>query len=201
MHLFHHLREFVASYGYWAVAAALLAEHAGIPLPGESVLLFASFLAFSEHRLQLGWIIIVATFAGALGGAIGYAIGCYGGRRLLSHYHQTLHIPTEAVNRGEWLFERYGASTVFFARFIFGMRVVIGPLAGVLRMEPRTFLIVNFLGASAWVSLIAGAGYFFGSRWGDLIHFMSRANLVLLIVAVTVAIYVFWSRRASTSQS
>ncbi|MGB7331392.1 MAG: hypothetical protein WBD25_08400 [Terriglobales bacterium] len=43
--IFHSLRTFVADYGYWAVALALLCENAGIPIPGESTLLLASFLA------------------------------------------------------------------------------------------------------------------------------------------------------------
>jgi len=65
--IFHSLREFVADYGYWAVALALLCENAGIPVPGETTLLLASFLAYSEHRLHLGWIIVVATCAATLG--------------------------------------------------------------------------------------------------------------------------------------
>src|SRR5271156_6592374 len=79
MHLFHHLREFVADYGYWAIAIALFCENAGLPVPGETTLLFASFLAYSEHRLHLGWIIVVATCAATLGDNLGYVIGHYGG--------------------------------------------------------------------------------------------------------------------------
>ena len=52
--IFHSLRTFVVDYGYWAVALALLCENAGIPVPGESTLLLASFLAYSEHQLHLG---------------------------------------------------------------------------------------------------------------------------------------------------
>lgn len=77
------LRAFIADYGYWAVALALLWESAGLPVPGEITLLLASFLAYSEHRLHLGWIIVVATAAATLGGNLGYAIGEYGGRPLL----------------------------------------------------------------------------------------------------------------------
>src|ERR1700731_5438329 len=77
--IFHSLREFVPTYGYWAVALALLCENAGIPVPGETTLLLASFLAYSEHQLHLGWIIVVATCAATLGDNIGYAIGHYGG--------------------------------------------------------------------------------------------------------------------------
>src|SRR5258708_11742189 len=77
--IFRSLREFVATYGYWAVAVALLCENAGIPVPGETTLLLASFLAYSEHRLHLGWIIVIATCAATLGDNIGYALGHYGG--------------------------------------------------------------------------------------------------------------------------
>jgi len=60
------LRNAVVHYGYWAVAAALLLENAGVPVPGETVLLLASFLAYSERDLQLSWVIVVATIAATL---------------------------------------------------------------------------------------------------------------------------------------
>ena len=44
------LRNAVVQYGYWAVGAALLLENAGVPVPGETILLLASFLAYSEHE-------------------------------------------------------------------------------------------------------------------------------------------------------
>ena len=201
MHLLHHLREFVADYGYWAVAIALLIEHAGLPVPAETALLFASFLAYSEHRLHLGWIIVVATCAGTLGGAFGYALGYHGGRRLLDRYQAFFHISPAALARGESLFERYGASTIFFARFIFGMRLIVGPLAGVLRMRLRPFLFFTFLGTAAWVSLIAGAGYLFGSHWSELVRVLGRVNLAILIAVALVVLYVLWTRRTRSSQA
>ncbi|MGA7859709.1 MAG: hypothetical protein WCA11_17365, partial [Terracidiphilus sp.] len=75
---FDLLRQAVVHYGYWAVAAALLLENAGVPAPGETVLLLASFLAYSEHDLQLGWIIAIATIAATLGDNLGFALGYYG---------------------------------------------------------------------------------------------------------------------------
>jgi membrane protein DedA with SNARE-associated domain len=59
--IFEMLRHAVVHYGYFAVAATLLLENVGLPLPGETILLIASFLAYSEHELQLAWIIVVAT--------------------------------------------------------------------------------------------------------------------------------------------
>src|SRR6266481_4898290 len=148
--IFHSLREFVADYGYWAVAVALLCENAGIPVPGETALLLASFLAYSEHRLHLGWIIVVATSAATLGDNI---------------------------------------------RFVFGLRVFAGPLAGVLRMRWRAFALFNFLGAAVWVTCIASAGYLFGQHWRSLARAMQRFNIAVLIVAVVVILFLWWRYR------
>jgi membrane protein DedA with SNARE-associated domain len=190
---FHSLRAFVAAYGYWAVALALLGESAGIPLPGEITLLVASFLAFSEHRLHLGWIIVVATCATTLGGELGYIVGYYGGRPLLDRYKNFFRISRRTLARGENIFARYGAAATFFARFIFGMRVFAGPLAGVLRMRWKVFSLFNFLGAAVWVTFIAGAGYLFGRHWRTLLHVMQRFNIAAAVVAVVV-IFLFWRR-------
>src|SRR5579863_2609208 len=102
--LFDMLRSAVVHYGYWAVAGALLLENAGVPLPGETVLLLASFLAYSEHDLQLSWIIAVATLVTTVGGCLGFALGYHGGRPLLLRYQRVFRIPQTTLARGEGLF-------------------------------------------------------------------------------------------------
>ncbi|MBZ5666602.1 MAG: DedA family protein [Acidobacteriia bacterium] len=194
----HALREFVATYGYWGVALALLCENAGIPVPGESTLLLASFLAYSEHRLHLGWIIVVATGAATFGDNLGYALGHYGGRPLLDRYQSVLRIPPATLQRGEEMFARYGAVTIFFARFVVGMRIFAGPLAGVLHMRWRTFTLFNFLGATVWVACIASVGYLFGHHWRSLMRTMQRFNIAVLIVAVVVILFSWWRYRRQT---
>jgi membrane-associated protein len=196
--IFDHLRTFIADYGYWAIAAALLCENAGIPVPGETTLLLASFLAYSEHKLHLGWIIVVATCAAALGDNIGYAIGHFGGRPLFERYQNIFHISKSTLERGEKLFARYGPLTVFFARFIFGLRIFAGPLAGVLRMHWKKFALFNFLGAAAWVTTIASVGYFFGKHWDAMEHVMGRFNLLVAVAAVALIVF-FWRRYHRTS--
>jgi membrane protein DedA with SNARE-associated domain len=198
--IFHSLRAFVAEYGYWAVAFALLCENAGIPVPGESTLLLASFLAYSEHRLLLGWIIVVASCAATLGDNIGYALGHYGGRPLLDRYASFFRISPTTLKRGEDMFERYGSVAVFLARFIFGVRVFAGPLAGVLHMRWRAFALFNFLGAVLWVTMIASAGYVFGQHWRRLLLFMQRFNVAVLIGAVALIMLLWWKRRRQTAK-
>lgn len=189
------LRNAVVHYGYWAVAAALLLENAGVPVPGETILLLASFLAYSQHELQLSWIIFVATIAATLGDNLGFALGYYGGRPLLARYQSFFRIQDKTLARGESLFARFGAVTIFFARFVFGMRIVAGPLAGVLRMPWRRFLAYNFLGATVWVSTISAAGYLFGRHWQRLAAAMKRVDVSIAILSVLVAAYVWWRGR------
>ena len=187
------LRNAVVHYGYWAVAATLLVENAGVPVPGETILLLASFLAYSQHDLRLPWIIVVATIAATIGDNIGYALGHYGGRPLLARYQAVFRIQDAAVARGEGLFVRYGAVTIFFARFIFGMRILAGPMAGVLRMPWRKFAVFNFLGAGLWVTVISCAGYLFGQHWGRLERDIRRFDIVAGILVVLAAAFL-WRR-------
>lgn len=189
------LRMAVVHYGYWAVAVVLLLENIGLPLPGETILLMASFAAFSQRELQLSWIIVVATAVTTIGGSLGFALGHYGGRPLLENYQRLFRVSPATLTRGESLFARYGGLTIFFARFIFGLRVVVGPLGGVLRMPWRTFLIFNFLGAVAWVSVISSAGYLFGRHLNRLEGALRRFDLALLILAALAVVIWWWRSR------
>ncbi|HZW92582.1 MAG TPA: DedA family protein [Candidatus Eremiobacteraceae bacterium] len=188
-------------YGYWAVAAALLLENLGLPLPGETVLLLASLLAYTERDLQLGWIILVGAVATVAGSSLGYAIGYYGGRPVLERYRHTFHIRDGTLARGEELFGRYGALTILAARFVFGLRVIAGPLAGVLRMPWRRFAFFNLLGAVLWVMVIAFVGYSFGSRWRVLMHFMKRFDLALAAAFALILAILWWRSRQKNTPS
>lgn len=194
------LRSYLVHYGYWAVGGVLLLENAGFPVPGETVLLLASFLAFSEHTLRLPFIILIGIVAATLGDNLGFGIGYYGGRPLLERYQNLFRVPSRVLAKGERLFQRYGAVTIFFARFIFGMRVIAGPLAGVLRMPWRQFVLFNFMGASLWVTVISSVGYLFGRNWDLLVHYLKRADIAIALLAVVIVLVV-WLRSRTQNQS
>jgi membrane protein DedA with SNARE-associated domain len=196
-HILDLLRGALVHYGYWAVAVLLLLESAGLPLPGETILVLASFLAYSEHELQLPWIIVVGTVASTAGGELGFALGRHGGRPLIERYRHIFYVRIESVERGERLFEKYGAATVFLARFLFGMRVLASLLAGALRMPGRRFVLFNFLGAAVWVTAICIAGYLFGGHWGQLAHYLRRFDLAVAVAVVAAALAWWWRRRVS----
>jgi membrane protein DedA with SNARE-associated domain len=189
------LRNAVVQYGYWAVGVALLAENAGIPVPGETILLLACFLTYSEPDLRLPWIILVATIAATLGDNLGFAVGYYGGRPLLTRYQTLFRVQNRTLARGEELFARYGSVTIFFARFVFGLRIIAGPLAGVLRMPWRKFMVFNFFGAVLWVTGIAGAGYLFGQHWERLQDGIKQIDASVAILLLLGAALLWWRTR------
>jgi membrane-associated protein len=136
-----------------------------------------------------------------VGDNVGYALGSYGGRPLLERYRNLFHVSDVAIARGERLFQRYGSVTILFSRFMFGMRVIAGPMAGMLRMPWKRFAVFNLIGAGLWVSAISLAGYFFGSRWRMLMHFMQRFDLFLGAAFVLVVAIGWWrNRRARASR-
>lgn len=196
-HILQLLEGYFGRHGYWTVAVVLLLENAGVPVPGETVLLLAGFLTFSQHHFRLPWVIAVGVAAATFGDNLGYAIGCYGGRRLLNRYRQLFHISPAQISQGERLFEKHGAVTVFFARFIFGMRIITGPLAGVLRMHWKDFALFNFLGALAWVTAVACAGYLFGRQWQTLVRWVGDVDILLAVIVALVIVAVVWRARRS----
>jgi membrane protein DedA with SNARE-associated domain len=196
----HH---YLLTWGYWAVILGLLGENAGLPLPGETILIFASFLAFKHQHLHYGWIIVAGIAAATVGDNVGYWLGRTLGRRFLSKWKHIFHVDNQDIAAGEHLIKRRGDLTIYIARFIWGLRTIAGPLAGVLRMDWRRFALFNFLGAATWVGFIVLLGYVFGHEFSSLPDFFEKADIAIMVGVAVLGIY-FWRRykkkKASGSQ-
>ena len=185
------LKHAIETWGYWTVLVALLCENAGVPVPGETILLFASFTAYEGKGLQIHWIIIIGIVACTIGDNIGYWIGYHGGRPLLRRWQRIFRIDDADIAKGEQFLQRRGWFAIFIARFIAGMRIVAGPMAGVLRMPWEKFFSANFCGAAVWVTTIALAGYAFGSQEERLMALIERFNGLVLVIVVVVVVYLW----------
>lgn len=192
------IRHFLVAWGYWAIALGLLLENAGVPVPGETILILASAASFGSHQLLLPWIIVVGTVAAALGDNLGYWIGRKGGRPLLERWKNFFSISRESIQAGEELINRHGAKAIFFARFVAGARIFAGPLSGILNMRWRRFVLANFFGALFWVTTIAAVGHLFGSQLDRLLAFVERANWIILVVVVLLVVFYWWRKRRRT---
>lgn len=175
------------SIGLPALFALVLGESAGLPLPGETALIASGGLA-ADGQVSLLAVIVVAASAAIIGDMIGYWIGRRGGRKLLLREGRFSGHRRAAVAKADRYFEKYGVVTVFFARFIPGVRVVGALCAGATEMRWRTFAIANALGCITWAATVSSIAYAAGPT-GALILIaigFSIAGIGLVVGAINV---------------
>jgi membrane protein DedA with SNARE-associated domain len=189
------LVDLFARYGYAVVFVGVLLENAGVPVPGETTLLAGAALA-QFGRLSLGRVILTAIAAAILGDNVGLLIGRRGGRALAERHGAAVGLTAARLRQFDRFFERYGAATVFIARFVTGLRVFGAVLAGGSGLGWRTFLFYNGAGAIVWSSAIALAGYSLAYSWDTLERWIGGSGLVALAAVVVVAVvaYIRWRR-------
>jgi membrane-associated protein len=178
--------------GYPLLIVLIMAESAGVPLPGETALIVGAVLA-AAGKLEIELVIAAAAAAAILGDNIGYQIGRRGGRWLLARPGPFRAQRRQVLEMGEPFFERHGPKAVFFGRFVLGLRTWASWLAGAGHMRWRTFFLWNALGGICWATGVGLIAYFLGRTAGNLFTTFGIYGLVALAVA---ALGVFvWHRR------
>lgn len=194
MHWFIHMvRYALVHWGYLALGAGLLGEDAGIPLPGETILMLASFLSHKSSGLSLWAIILVGIVAAVAGDNIGFWLGRRLGRRFIGWLRKTFHLGDDIEVARDQI-DQHGRATVFWARYIFGLRTIAGPVAGALGMDWRDFFIYNALGAVSWVLSISLIAWAFSSQFHSLLGFVEKCSWGIAGAVFSVG-YVIWRRK------
>jgi membrane-associated protein len=151
--------------GYPTLVLLIIAESAGIPLPGETALITAAILA-GQHRLQISLVIALAVAAAIVGDNLGYLVGRKGGRWLLQRPGPFAWQRARVLEIGEPFFARNGPKAVFLGRWILGLRTWASWLAGASRMPWLSFLLWNAAGAITWAAAIGTLAYYLGHNAG-----------------------------------
>ena len=182
---------------YVVLALVAAIENIFPPIPADTVVAFGAFLAARGHATLLG------AFAATLGGNVAGAMGMYGaGRRYGAGRLQRRLAAGNAASRLEKLYASYGLLALFISRFLPGIRALVPPFAGALRIPPwRVFLI--FCGASAiWYGAITVIAYRVGADWPTLQANMQgwQRSFVIaaaIVAAIGVAAWLIARRRSS----
>jgi len=184
LHSDKKLLELVAAYGSWvyAILFAIVFAETGLVvtpfLPGDSLLFVAGTLAAAGDMYIHGVFAVLAS-ASFLGDNTNYWIGRYLGPRVFTREGSRLLNP-EHLARTHRFYARYGAKTIFFARFVPIIRTFAPFVAGLGHMRYPRFLFFSFSGSIAWVGSLAYAGYYFGNMP------LVKNNLSLVIVIIIV---------------
>lgn len=192
------VRSILDSWGYVAVFCALMGESAGIPLPGETILVLSSFYAHKQTNLNIGWVVLVGIAAAVIGDNLGFLVGrCYG-PRLLRWLRTKFHLDDD-IDVARYQIRHHGRATVFWARYIFGLRTITGPVAGALGMEWKEFLLFNVLGGATWVMAISFSIYAFANVFDSLLGFLEKLSWIIAVVVFTAGL-MLWRKKKKELQ-
>jgi membrane protein DedA with SNARE-associated domain len=181
----------------------IMLEAFGMPLPGESLLIFSAALA-GRGEMSLPALLIGAWAGAVIGDNVGYVIGRTLGRAAVARFGAKIGLTEPRFRWIEGLFARYGALTVMFARFFNVLRQLNGIVAGTLGMSWWRFLVCNAVGAALWV-LIWVLGAFYISQHASI---LAKAAQHIGVVgglaagaAIVAAVFTLWHWRRAGRQT
>ena len=187
------LLDLLATYGYVAVFFFIAIESTGIPFPGETMLITASIYAGHTHRLNIVLVISFAAAGAIIGDNLGYAVGHWGGYRLLHRYGRFIRLHEKRLKLGQYLFLQHGGKVVFFGRFISILRTYAAFLAGTNRMPWWRFFAFNAAGGIVWAIVFGTGAYVVGTQIHNLSQTASIVGGILAVIAI-VAFLLFLRR-------
>jgi membrane protein DedA with SNARE-associated domain len=180
--ILHSLEPTLNNYGYLAVFGFVLLEDFGVPVPGETILVLGAVYA-GAGRLNVALVGVLGFCGAVVGDNIGFAIGHFGGRRLVDRFGRYILLTPERVDKAQSFFERHGGKIIVVARFIEGLRQANGIIAGISGLHWAKFLFFNVIGAALWVAVWTSIGYFSGNHITSIYNTATKYSLYLAIAA------------------
>lgn len=174
----------IAHYGYFAIFCVIALESAGIPLPGETILVSAAIYAGTAHELNIVGIITAAAAGAIFGDNIGFWVGREVGLRLLIRHGHYIKLDESKLKLGQYLFQKHGGKIVFLGRFVAVLRAFAALLAGANGFDPKRFFLFNAAGGIAWAALFGSLGYVFGAEAHKIAGPFGLAMLAVVVVAL-----------------
>ena len=187
----------VPIYGPWIIFGIVALESAGVPLPGETILVAAALLAATTGQINIVVVVLAAAAGAIVGDGMGYMVGRRFGLPFLRRYGRYIRLDEDRLLIGRYLFFQYGNAVVFFGRFIAVLRMFAALLAGANCMPAGRFFFFNITGGVCWACLFGFGAYGVGGEIYKISGTLSVISLGLFI-AVGYAFSIFIRRNEVT---
>lgn len=185
----------ISTLGYGGIVLLMAVESACIPLPSEVIMPFSGYLV-STGRFNLALVATAGAVGCNLGSTLAYAIGHFGGRRLVERWGRIVLMGERELRAVDWFFGRFGGAAVFVARLLPVVRTFIALPAGIAHMPQGRFQLYTFVGSWPWCYALAYVGRELGVRWNTdprLQEFMHRFDVLILAAIVACVVWYIWS--------
>jgi membrane protein DedA with SNARE-associated domain len=188
--------EWIERYGYVAIFGLLMLGIVGLPVPDETLLLFAGYLSF-KGDLNLEATLATAFSGSICGISLSYALGRMFGTRAVVKLAPWLHIrPEDVTTTIRWL-ARWGKYALLIAYFIPGIRHLAALVVGAALLPTPTFARFAYTGAALWCGTFIGIGYVTGEEWQLLSSFLHRTLMGTALLLLVLGSLAWWWRRKS----
>lgn len=162
-------------------------------------MLFGAFLAGTGQANP--WLVMLATWGANVAGAVAvYRVAARYGMRLFTEGAGRHLLNRAQLGRITRFYERWGATALFFSRFLPGVRALVPVFAGVSDLPIRYVVPPLAVASAIWYGALVWLGAASGRNWEEIREFMDRADAPLAWAggAVALALVIWWiqTRRA-----
>ena len=181
---------------YLLMAAFAAVENVFPPVPADTVVALGSWLA-ARGQGSAFWAFFATWVGNVAGAGVMYAVGRRHGTAWMHRRFPAL-ADEKNERRLRELHGKYGAVSLVVSRFIPGVRAIVPPFAGALRMSPVTTMLALSLASAVWYGLVSYLAFRAGADWESLMARVARLGRVTAIGAaaiIALAALVWWMRR------
>ncbi len=182
------LQALIENYGYLAVLAITFIE-------GETIVILAG-IAAHLGLLELPWVIAAAITGSVSGDQLWYYMGRHWGPKIIARRLSW----QEGAKKVYGHLERHQYWLILTFRFYYGLRNVTPFVVGSAQIPRLRFFTLNVIGAIVWATVFAGAGYYLGKAFEEMIEDYHRYALYViggfLLLAMVIWTVAFLRRRA-----
>lgn len=194
--------DLINKLGYLAITFLIALENIFPPIPSEVILTFGGFMTTQTTLTVIG-VIITSTIGSVIGAFVLYKVGKILNKKRIeklieSKLGKILRLKKKDIEMAYYWFEKKGALTVFFCRFIPIVRSLISIPAGMSLMPMKKFLTLTILGTLIWNTVLVVLGSIMGESWVDIVNFMDKYSIIALfvfIIIIIILIIIFYKKR------
>lgn len=187
MNLNDQLLAALVQYGLPALFGVILIASAGVPLP-VTLLLVAAGSFVAQGDLDLWWVLGMGVGGAVLGDQLGYALGRWGGRRLVSRLSRWIGGEVR-LRQAEAAARRWGGAGIFLSRWLLTpLGPTINLTSGIAGYPWPAFLLFDVAGEGVWVAIYVMVGVFFSDRVQALSDLLGNLTWALVGSGAVVAL-------------
>ncbi|MFN6379641.1 MAG: DedA family protein [Flavobacteriales bacterium] len=169
----------------------------GFFLPGDSLIFLAGLICSTQPELLDVSIttLSLSMFGAAVAGSLfGYYFGMKVGPPVFER-NESMFFKKKYVDVTRSFYEKHGGKTLVLGRFLPIIRTFAPILAGVIKVNFKTFMLFNIIGGALWIFSLSLIGYFLGNQFPNIKHYVEYIVLGFILVTTVIVVRTYIAHR------